>query len=214
MCKSGRFALEFADAPQRLDEAPARPGKLTLGSVAVGSTQHLAAEWMMQLAGIDALVVPYKGTPAVLGALRGGEIDAAFATIGPWLPQVGGGVLRAQAVSSAQRFADLPQMPTVSELGQATSGVDGGGAVSCAGLQHFKRSCWTALATPARTPPEVILRLNQAANGAPAQPAVRRQLWTFGVRPQRGTPDPLRQWLAAEIRQGAELVRGARIELS
>ena len=202
----------FKTLAQLLDEARARPGKLTLGSVAVGSTQHLAAEWMKQLAGIDALVVPYKGTPAVLGALRGGEIDAAFEIIGPWLPQVGGGVLRALAVSSAQRFVDLPQVPTVAELGQATSG--GGGAVSYAGLQHFKLSSWNALAAPARTPPEVILRLNQAANDALAQPAVRRQLRTLGVRPQGGTPDQLRQWLAAEIRQGAELVRGARIEPS
>ena len=204
----------FKTLAQLLDEARARPGKLTLGSVAVGSTQHLAAEWMKQLAGIDALVVPYKGTPAVLGALRGGEIDAAFEIIGPWLPQVGGGVLRALAVSSAQRFADLPQVPTMAELGQATSGGDGGGAVSYAGLQHFKLSSWNALAAPARTPPEVILRLNQAANDALAQPAVRRQLRTLGVRPQGGTPDQLRQWLAAEIRQGAELVRGARIEPS
>ena len=202
----------FKTLGQLLDEARARPGKLTLGSVAVGSTQHLAAEWMKQLAGIDALVVPYKGTPAVLGALRGGEIDAAFEIIGPWLPQVGGGVLRALAVSSAQRFADLPQVPTVAELGQATSG--SGGAVSYAGLQHFKLSSWNALAAPARTAPEVILRLNQAANDALAQPAVRRQLRTLGVRPQGGTPDQLRQWLAAEIRQGAELVRGARIEPS
>ena len=195
----------FKTLAQLLDEARARPGKLTLGSVAVGSTQHLAAEWMKQLAGIDALVVPYKGTPAVLGALRGGEIDAAFEIIAPWLPQVGGGMLRALAVSSAQRFADLPQVPAVAELGQAAS---------FAGLQHFKLSSWNALAAPARTPPEVILRLNQAANDALAQPAVRRQLRTLGVRPQGGTPDQLRQWLAAEIRQGAELVRGARIEPS
>ena len=204
----------FKTLGQLLDEARARPGKLTLGSVAVGSTQHLAAEWMKQLAGIDALVVPYKGTPAVLGALRGGEIDAAFEIIGPWLPQVGGGVLRALAVSSAQRFADLPQVPTVVELGQTASGGVGGRAMSYAGLQHFKLSSWNALAAPARTPPEVILRLNQAANGALAQPAVQRQLRTLGVRPQGGTPDQLRQWLAAEIRQGAELVRGARIEPS
>ena len=155
------------------------------------------------LAGIDALVVPYKGTPAVLGALRGGEIDAAFEIIGPWLPQVGAGVLRALAVSSAQRFADLPQVPAVAEMGQATSFV---------GLQHFKLGSWNALAAPARTPPEVILRLNQAANDALAQPAVRHQLRTLGVRPQGGTPEQLRQWLTAEIRHGAELVRGARIE--
>ena len=109
-------------------------------------------------------------------------------------------------------FKQLEYFVHVAELGQATSG--GGGAVSYAGLQHFKLSSWNALAAPARTPPEVILRLNQAANDALAQPVVQRQLRALGVRPQGGTPEQLRQWLAAEIRQGAELVRGARIEPS
>lgn len=204
----------FKTLTQLLDEARARPGKLTLGSVALGSTQHLAAEWLKQLAGIDALVVPYKGTPAVLGALRGGEIDAAFEIIGPWLPQVSGGVLRALAVSSAQRFADLPLVPTVAELGQPASGSTGGSAdgAGYAGLQQFKLSSWNALAAPALTPPEVVLRLNRAANDALAQPAVQRQLRALGVRAQGGTPEQLRQWLAAEIQHGAALVRGARIE--
>lgn len=185
---------------QLLDFARAQPGKLTLGTVAVGSTQHLAAEWLKQLAGIDALVVPYKGTPAVLGALRGGEIDAAFEILGPWLPQISGGALRALAVSGSQRFADLPDVPTVAEAGGPA-------------LQRYDVSSWNALAAPARTPPEVLAQLNRAANEALAQPAVQRQLRALGVRPQGGTPEQLRQWLASETRHWAEVVRGARIEL-
>ena len=193
----------FKTLAQLLDQARSQPGKLTLGSVSVGSTQHLASEWLKQLAGVDALVVPYKGTPAVLGALRGGEIDAAFEIIGPWLPQVSAGVLKVLAVTGAQRFADLPEVPTVAEAA---------GAAGMAALRRFEVSSWNALAAPAHTPPEVIARLNLAANAALGLPAVQRQLRALGVRPQGGTPEQLRQWLEAETRHWAEVLRSAKIE--
>ena len=183
---------------QLLDHAKSQPGKLTLGCVSVGSTQHLASEWFKQLAGIDALVVPYKGTPALLGALRGGEIDAAFEILGPWLPQLSAGVLRALAVTSAQRFADLPELPTVIESGGPA-------------LQRFDLSSWNALAAPARTPPDVLVRLNAAANQALVQPVVQQQLRTLGVRPQGGSAEELRRTLAAETLHWAEVLRAAKI---
>ena len=196
----------FKTLAQFLDQARAQPGRLTLGAVSVGSTQHLASEWLKQLAGIDALVVPYKGTPAVLGALRGGEIDAAFEIIGPWLPQVGAGVLKVLAVTGAQRFADLPEVPTAAEVAKVAR------VPGLAALRRFEVSSWNALAAPAHTPPEVINRLNLAANAALGLPAVQRQLRALGVWPQGGTPDKLRQWLAAETRHWAEVLRAARIE--
>jgi len=182
-----------------LAEARARPGRLTLGTVAVGSTQHLAAVWFLQLAGVDALVVPYKATPALLGALRGGEVDAVFEILGPWLGQLAGGTLRALAVTSGQRFADLPAVPTVAEAGGPA-------------LQRYAVSSWNGLAAPARTPPEVLARLNQATNDALAQPAVQRQLRALGVQPAGGTPAQLRQHLADETRHWAEVARAAKIE--
>ena len=192
-------ASRFKQLAQLLDFARAQPGKLTFGTVAVGSTQHLAAEWLKQLAGIAALVVPYKGTPAVLGALRGGEIDAAFEILGPWLPQLSAGTLRALAVSGGQRFVDLPEVPTVAEAGGPA-------------LQGYALSSWNGLAAPARTPPAVLARLNRAANEALAQTGVQRQLRALGVRPQGGSPEQMGQWLASETRHWAEVVRGAKIE--
>lgn len=205
----------FKTLAQLLDQARAQPGRLTLGAVSVGSTQHLASEWLKQLAGIDALVVPYKGTPAVLGALRAGEIDAAFEIIGPWLPQVGAGVLKVLAVTGAQRFADLPEVPTVAEVAEMAEAAEVAKVARAPGwaaLRRFEVSSWNALAAPAHTPPEVINRLNLAANAALGLPAVQRQLRALGVRPQGGTPDKLRQWLAAETRHWAEVLRSARIE--
>ena len=156
-------------------------------------------------------MVPYKATPAVLGALCGGEIDAAFEILGPWLPQMGGAggagsatspaVLRALAVGASQRFAGLPDVPTVAEAGGPS-------------LRRFDATSWNALAAPARTPAAVLAILNQAANLALTQPGVQHQLRALGVRAQGGTPEQLRQWLADETRHWARVVRAAGIEAS
>ena len=175
--------------------ASASPGKLTFGTIAVGSTQHLAAELFKARAGIDALTVPYKGTPAVLNALRTGEIDLGVEILGPLLGQVRDGVLRVLAVSSDRRFPGLPEVPTVQE----------------AGVAGYAVASWNALAAPARTPRAALERLNQAANQALQQPAVQQQLLALGVRPLGGTPQQLQQLLAAEIRRWGDAIRAAKI---
>lgn len=132
----------FVAAPSRfpslkalLEFAKANPGKLNIGSIAPGSTQHLAARLFETVAGIDALVVPYKGSPAVLTALRAGEIDVAFEIAGPMLAQVQAGVVKVLAVSSEQRNPALPEVPTVAQ----------------AGLPGYTVASWNALAAPAGT---------------------------------------------------------------
>jgi tripartite-type tricarboxylate transporter receptor subunit TctC len=176
--------------------AKANPGKLTIGSIAVGSTQHLSAELFKTKAGIDALIVPYKGSPAVLTALRAGEIDVAFEIVGPMLPQVNAKAVRALAVTSETRYAGLPEVPTVSE----------------SGISGYAVASWNALAAPAGTPPAVIERLNHAAAEAVAQPAVRQRLQDLGVRAQSGTPVQLEALLGSEIKRWGEVIRAAKIE--
>jgi tripartite-type tricarboxylate transporter receptor subunit TctC len=83
-----RRQLALRDAADALAFAKANPGKLNVGTIAPGSTQHLSAKLFETVAGVDALVVPYKGSPAVLTALRSGEIDLAFEVLGPMVPQV------------------------------------------------------------------------------------------------------------------------------
>ena len=177
-------------------EAKARPGKLSIGTIAVGSTQHLSAELFKARTGIDALIVPYKGTPAVLTALRAGEIDAAFEILGPMLPQLQAKAVRALAVTSDRRFAALPEVPTMRE----------------AGVPDYEVASWNALAAPAKTPPAVVERLNAAANEALKNPAVQDKLLALGVRAQGGTPQQLQALLAAEIRHWGEVIRAAKIE--
>jgi tripartite-type tricarboxylate transporter receptor subunit TctC len=176
--------------------AKAQPGRLNIGTIAVGSTQHLAAKLFEMVAGIEVLVVPYKGSPAVLAALRGGEIDLAFEVVGPMVPQVEAGVVRALAVSSGQRNQALPAVPTVQQ----------------AGIAGYDVASWNALAAPAGTPAAVIEVLNRAVREAVATPAVHERMGKLGMRLQAGSPAEMQALLAGEIKRWGEVIRAAKIE--
>ncbi|MFN5498098.1 MAG: Bug family tripartite tricarboxylate transporter substrate binding protein, partial [Burkholderiales bacterium] len=126
---------KFTTLQDLLNFAKANPGKLNIGSINVGSTQHLAAELFKATAGIDAQVVPFNGTPAVLTALRGGQIDLAVEILAPVLPQIKGQALRALAVTGDKRSVALPQVPTAKE----------------AGVRNLYAASWNALAVPSKT---------------------------------------------------------------
>ena len=187
---------KFRSLKDVVAQASANPGRLTIGSISVGSTQHLAAELFKTKAGIDVLVVPYKGTPAVLQALRTGEVDVAFEILGPMLPQLSAKAIRVLAVTSGKRYPGLPQVPTVMQ----------------AGVPDYAVASWNALAAPAGTPPAVIVRLNRAAVEAVAQPAVQQRLQELGVRTQSGSPEQLASLLASEIERWGQVIRAAKIE--
>jgi tripartite-type tricarboxylate transporter receptor subunit TctC len=189
-------ASRFATLADVLRHAKANPGKLTVGSIAAGSTQHLSAELFLTMAGVDALVVPYKGSPAVLSALRAGDIDVAFEILGPMLPQVSAKVVRALAVTSDKRDPTLPEVPTVQQ----------------AGVAGYNVASWNALAAPAGTPAEIVERLNRAAREAEANPAVQKRLQELGVRAQASTPEQLKTLLNGEIKRWGDVIKAAKIE--
>ena len=189
-------ASRFGSLADVLTHAKANPGKLTVGTIAVGSTQHLAAELFKTRTGMAALIVPYKGTPAVLTALRAGEIDVAFEILGPMLPQLQAQAIRALAVASDKRYPALPNLPTAQE----------------AGVPNYTVSSWNALAAPAGTPKAVIERLNQAVLEALRSAPVQDRLVSLGVRPQGSTPEQLQSLLASEMKRWGEVVRAAKIE--
>ena len=142
------------------------------------------------------MIVPYKGTPAVITALRAGEIDVGFEILGPMLGQVQGKVLRALAVTSDRRFAALPDVPTVRE----------------SGLPGYNVASWNALAAPAKTPRAVIERLQRAAMQALAMPNVQSQLQALGVRAQGGTAEQMQKLLGSEIKRWSDVIVQANIE--
>lgn len=186
----------FASLKDVLAAARAAPGKLSIATIAPGSTQHLAAKLFETVAGIEVLVVPYKGSPAVLTALRAGEVDLAFEIVAPMLPQLQSGVIRALAVSSSQRNPALPEVPTMQQ----------------AGVAQYNVASWNALAAPSGTPPEVVAMLGRAVREAVAAPSVQQRLAPLGMRLSASTPGELQALLGSEIRRWGEVIRAAKIE--
>ena len=174
----------------------ANPNKLNIGTINPGSTQNLAAELFKTMSGIDAQVVPFKATPAVITALKGGDVQAAFEILAPVMAQIRGGALKALAVTSNKRFSGLPEVPTVAE-----SGVPG-----------YQASSWNAVAAPAKTPKPVLERLNREVNAAVAAPEVRKRLGELGVDARAGTPEALRDLLVSEIAKWKGVIERAKIE--
>ena len=203
VCGLGAFGLGIvvpaASAHRTLADllawARSNPGKLNLGTINIGSTQNLAGELFRTRAAIEAQIVPFNGTPALITALRGGHVDAGVEILGPLKAQLNPTGLRLLAVSSARRSTDFPEVPTASE----------------AGVPGYEASSWNALAAPARTPSEIIARLNQTARAALDSAPVRQRLAELGVEPIGGTPQALADLLASEIRRWGEVIERAGI---
>jgi tripartite-type tricarboxylate transporter receptor subunit TctC len=176
--------------------AKTNPGKMNIGTINIGSTQNLAAELFKSTAGIDAQVVPFKATPAVVTALRGNEVHAAFEILAPVLAQIKGGAVKPLAITSSRRFQGLPDVPTAME----------------AGLPGYQASSWNGVAAPARTPKAVIDKLNREINAAVSSPDVKQRLQDLGVDARAGTPAELRELLVSEIAKWRGVIERAKIE--
>jgi tripartite-type tricarboxylate transporter receptor subunit TctC len=176
--------------------AKANPGKLNIGTINVGSTQHLSAEMFRSMTGFDATVVPFKGSPAVITALRANDVQVAFEMLAPVIPQAKSGAVRILAVTSEKRHPSLPDVPTVAE-----SGVPG-----------YAASSWNAIAAPARTPPAIVERLQQETARVLALPEVRDKLAAAGVTARASTPDELKRLLASDVAKWRRVIEQAKIE--
>ena len=180
-----------------LQAAKARPGNLNIASINAGSTQNLAAELFKTTAGIDAQVVPFNGTPAVITALRGGQVDAAVEILGPLRPQIEAGAVRALAVMGEKRNARLAGVPTLAETGGA--------------LAKFTVASWNGLAAPAKTPATIVQRLADEVAAAVGTPEVQRELAQLDVEPRHSTPAQLAALLASETRRWGDVIARAGI---
>lgn len=185
----------FKTLPELLAFARANPGKLNIGSINIGSTQNLVAELLKSSSGADLQIVPFNGTPAVVAALRGGQIDAAVEILGPVMGQVQGKALRVLAVTGATRSPTLPDVPTAVE----------------SGLPGLVASSWNALAAPARTPRVVVMRLNKDVVAAVNHPDVQKKLHELHVSAKSGTPEQATELLASDTRRWGEVITRAKI---
>ena len=175
--------------------ARANPGKLNIGSINVGSTQNLSAELFKTSANIQAQIVPFNGTPALITALRGGHIDAAVEILSPMLPQINANDVRALAVFGDKRSTMLKDVPTAAQ----------------GGLAGFNASSWNALAAPAKTPKNIVARLNREVKAALDAPDVKKRLLELNINPTYSTPGQLATLLSAEIRRWSEVIAKAKI---
>ncbi len=175
--------------------AKANPGKLNIGTITPGGTQHLAGELFRSTAGIDALVVPHKTTGEVIIAARNGNVDLAVDFVAPLLSSIRSGALRALAVTAGKRFPGLPDVPTVIE----------------AGVAGYDVSSWNALAAPAKTPRAVVDRVHRELAKALAHPDVQKRFTELGVDGRASTPAELREFFISESRRWARVVEAAKI---
>jgi tripartite-type tricarboxylate transporter receptor subunit TctC len=176
--------------------ARAHPGKLNIGTVRVGSTQNLAAEMFKAMAGIDAVIVPYRTTGDLLTAVRTKDVQVAFEILPPILSQVKGNVVKPLAVTSNKRFPALPDVPTVTE----------------SGIPGFEASSWNGLSVPARTPPEVVARLVKGIQAAVASPEVQKDLERMGMVAKAGTPEEMTRRMSGDIAKWGAVIEKAGIE--
>ena len=174
----------------------ANPGKLNIGTINIGSTQHLAAELFRTQANLISQIIPYNGTPAVINALRGGQVDVVVEILGPLKPQINAKAVRLLGVMGAARPKDLPQVPVVREL---------------PGLSSFNVSSWNALAAPGKTPKEVVDRLSAEVAQVLADPEMVQRLAGFNVEAKASSPAQLAQLLDSDIKRWGEVIQKAGI---
>ena len=184
------------DLKEVIAQAKANPGKLNFGSPGVGTTQHFAAEYMKQLAGLDILHVPYRSTPAALTGLIAGEVQLVVELVQTVQAQIQAGTLRAIAVTSPQRFPAVPDIPTFAE----------------SGLPGYDVTSWYGLSFPAGTPSGIVERTNTALRSLLATEAVRTQILKVGALVRSSTPDELKAHIAEEITKWKAVREKANIE--
>jgi tripartite-type tricarboxylate transporter receptor subunit TctC len=176
--------------------AKANPGKLTYASNGNGSPQHLAAEQLKRMAGIDLVHVPYKGAAPTAAALLAGEVSVAFNIILLPLPYVQSGRLTGLAVASARRSPLAPGIPTMAELGYPID-ID----------------TWYGLVAPAGTPKDVVAKLNAETVRILALPDHREKMKSQGVELGSSTPEAFAAFLHADIARWSKAIREMNITI-
>ena len=175
--------------------ARARPGKVSFGSVGVGSTPHLMAELFRMMAKLDIMHVPYKGGSENAVANASGQVEMSFLSAPSLQPLIGGNRVRALAVSSAKRVSFLPGLPALSES-----------------LPGYDYANWNGVTAPAALPKDIVARLNAVIVKMAMAPDVKELFNQQGMEPLSSTPEQFAAFLRNEVAKNAKLVKAIGIK--
>jgi tripartite-type tricarboxylate transporter receptor subunit TctC len=202
--KLGAFEFFFAvkaDSPYRtlaalIKAARADPGRLNIGTVNPGSTQHLSAMMLKSTAGIEFQWVPFKNSGDLIVAMLRGDVDAGVDAFAAFRGNIDDGKLRALATTASKPFPLLPNVPPARE----------------AGAGDFETTAWNGLFVKAGTPPEIVAQLNQAVAEALADPDLKQKLLGLGIVADPSTPEALAAFFKRDIAKWADVIEKNKIE--
>ena len=193
----------YADLPvKNLQEliafAKANPGQLSYASSGVGGSQHLNAEMFKQMAGVDLVHVPYKGTTQFLPDLMSGRVQMSVDSMPAHLPHIKSGKVRALAVATRTRVPMLPDVPTMAE----------------AGLPGYETATNYTLFVPTGTPADIVALLNRETNAVLQQADVKEKLLALGIITIGGTTESAQARVPAELTKWANVIKNGNIKLN
>ena len=177
--------------------ARSKPGSVTFGSSGIGSPYHLAGEYLKSTAGLDMLHVPYKGTGPLISALLSGEVMSAFAPLGPFLPHIRSGKLRALGLATEYKSSLLPDVPTL---------------IDALSLPGYSMDGWLGVVAAAGTPRPIVERLSGEIAKIVRDPQfAREKLVTQGYEPLSSTPEQMGETMSRHLAKYAKIIQDAKI---
>ena len=194
-------SLGITNVQQFISYAKANPGKLNMASSGNGTSIHMAGELFKAMTGSYMVHFPYRGSGPALMDMVGGNMDVMFDNLPSAMQQIKAGKLTALAVTSAERSAALPDVPTVEQAGGPA-------------LKGFEASSWFGLLAPAGTPPDIVNAIQREVAKAIASPAVKEKLLAQGAIPSGNTPQEFAKLIDSELKKWAPVVKtsGAKVD--
>lgn len=189
-------ALPVRSVKDLIALARVRPGQLAFASSGIGNATHLSGELFKYIAGVDIVHVPYKGGGPAMSDLVGGQVALSFASMPSALPHVRSGRLRAIAVSAGKRSQAIPELQTVAE----------------SGLPGFASEDWQGILAPAKTPPEIVAKLNAELQRVLEHQDIKDKLLVGGFEVRTSTPEAFAELIKVETAKWAKVVKAARIK--
>jgi tripartite-type tricarboxylate transporter receptor subunit TctC len=189
-------SLPVKTVPEFIAYAKANPGKLNMASAGIGGPQHIAGELFKFMAGVDMAHIPYKGSTPAVTDLIAGQVQVMFDVTPTALPQVKAGKLRALGVTTKERLASLPDVPTIDSY-----------------LKGYEAAGWIGFGAPKGTPPEIIAALNKQTNAAVLDPTIKERFAGLGaIAAAPNSPAEFTKFIGENIEKWKKVIKFAGIK--